>query len=178
MKVLLMWRKFVTLVAFLSFWATTLTVLAQSHSVPSKGQGSAWVSKDESSSPDADFARQQSTKRSFKAEIRPVYITEPLADAQVVKTPQRDTPSFEIQLNDESVSLALRRWAWDSNYQLVWDAGKDFAARNTSYKAKTYTEAVEQVMADTEGSGYPLHACVYANRVVRVLHISQSCQRN
>jgi hypothetical protein len=178
MEVLLMREKFLTFVSFLSFWVITSTVAAQSPLASSKSQGSAWGSQEVISSPEAEVAQQPSTKKSLKAEIRPVYIAEPLADAHMVKTPQRDAPSFEIQLNDESVSLALRRWAWDTNYQLVWDAGKDFAARNTSYKAKTYPEAVEQVMADTEGSGYPLHACLYANRVVRVLHISQSCQRN
>lgn len=178
MKVLLMWRKFVTLTVSLSFWAVMPTVFAQSQLATSQGQSSMWTSKEAGSSPDAWPAREPSTKRSFKAEIRPVYITASLADAQLSKTPQRDTPTFEIQLNDESVSLALRRWASESNYQLVWDAGKDFAARNTSYKAKTYIDAIEQVMADTEGSAYPLHACVYANKVVRVLHISQSCLRN
>lgn len=120
----------------------------------------------------------QSHKRSFKAVIKPVFLQEPLADAVMVGNVKRESPLFEIEPNDESLSLALRRWAWDTNYQLVWDAGKDFPARSTRYDAKTYVEAVEQVMADTESSGYPLHACLYANRVVRVLHISQSCKRN
>jgi hypothetical protein len=87
------------------------------------------------------------------------------------------TPRFEITSHDESLYLALRRWAAESKYQLVWDAGKDFPARKTIYNAQTFEQAVEQVMADTETSGYPLHACAYANNVVRVLHISQNCQR-
>lgn len=85
---------------------------------------------------------------------------------------------FEISLEDETLYLALRRWATESGYQIVWDAGKDFAARRTIYPAKHIEEAIEQVMADSEGSAYPLHACTYTNKVIRVLHVSQTCQRN
>ena len=88
------------------------------------------------------------------------------------------TPStFAITAGDETLYLALRRWTTLKGYQLIWDAGKDFPARNTLYPATELYEAIEMVMADTERSNYPLHACAYSNRVVRVLHISQSCER-
>lgn len=86
--------------------------------------------------------------------------------------------NFEIKLDDESLSLALRRWAAESSFQLVWDAGKDFTARATVYEEPNIISAVEQVMKDTQNSSYPLHACAYANRIIRVLHISQTCQRS
>jgi hypothetical protein len=81
-------------------------------------------------------------------------------------------------VEDETLYLGLRRWATETGYQIVWDAGKDFPARNTRYTAQNIEEAIEQVMADSEGSSYPLHACTYANKVIRVLHVSQTCQRN
>jgi hypothetical protein len=84
---------------------------------------------------------------------------------------------FEIKIEDETLYLALRRWAVESKYQLVWDAGKDFAVKKTSYESSDIVNAVEQVMADTERSSYPLHACTYRNNVIRVLHISQPCER-
>jgi hypothetical protein len=86
--------------------------------------------------------------------------------------------TYEILATDESLFLALRRWTTRQGVQLIWDAGKDFPARNTAYPAKNLNDAIEMVMADTERSNYPLHACSYANRVIRILHISQSCQRN
>lgn len=86
--------------------------------------------------------------------------------------------TFEIKLDDESLSLALRRWAAEAGHQLVWDAGKDFLARATIYDAPNIIRAVEDVMKDTQNSSYPLHACAYANKVIRVLHISQACQRS
>ena len=40
---------------------------------------------------------------------------------------------FEIRLDDESLSLAMRRWSIENGYQLVWDVDKDFPAIQTSY---------------------------------------------
>jgi hypothetical protein len=84
---------------------------------------------------------------------------------------------FDIRLEDETLYLALRRWSAESMFQLVWNAGKDFPAHKTRYIAGSFEQAVEYVMADTASSAYPLHACAYPNRVMRVLHISQSCER-
>jgi hypothetical protein len=108
------------------------------------------------------------------------------AAPMLLKGPEDDEPlmpfkkliRFDIAVEDETLYLALRRWATESGYQIVWDAGKDFPARNTRYTAQHMEEAIEQVMADSEGSSYPLHACTYANKVIRVLHVSQTCQRN
>jgi hypothetical protein len=84
---------------------------------------------------------------------------------------------FDIRQEDETLYLALRRWSAESKFQLVWNAGKDFPAHQTRYVADSFEQAVEQVMADTELSSYPLHACAYPNRLMRVLHISHSCER-
>jgi hypothetical protein len=84
---------------------------------------------------------------------------------------------FQITVEDETLYLALRRWSTETGHQLIWDAGKDFAARATTYKEDNIISAVDRVMKDTQNSSYPLHACAYANKVIRVLHISQVCQR-
>jgi len=84
---------------------------------------------------------------------------------------------FVITNEDETVFLALRRWAEDVGYQLVWDAGKDFPAKRTAYSANNIEDAIDLVMRDTARSSYPLHACAYNNKVIRVLHVSQSCER-
>ena len=84
---------------------------------------------------------------------------------------------FVITQDDESLNLVLRRWSAEKGYQLVWDAPKDLSVKKTEYEAIDILDAVEQVMGDTESSGYPLHACTYKNNVIRVLHTSQSCER-
>jgi hypothetical protein len=82
---------------------------------------------------------------------------------------------FEITGDDTSLYLALRRWSAADGHQLVWGARKDFPVQKTAYQANHLYEAIAMVMKDTEGSAYPLHACIYANKVVRVLSVSQSC---
>ena len=85
---------------------------------------------------------------------------------------------YVITSDDETLYLALRRWTDEGGYQIVWDAGKDFPARKTSYQAKDIEDAIGMVMRDTARSSYPLHACAYSNKVIRVLHVSQSCERS
>lgn len=85
------------------------------------------------------------------------------------------TPVFAINSDDETLFLALRRWSTNAGYQLVWEAGKDFPARATTYKTSDLISAIELVMNDTANSNFPLHACVYDNKVIRILQISQGC---
>jgi hypothetical protein len=84
---------------------------------------------------------------------------------------------FDIRLDDESLSLAMRRWSIESGYQLVWDVDKDFPAIQTSYHEKSFLDAVVNVMRDIGKTNYPMHTCVYNNMVVRVLPLSTPCER-
>ena len=83
--------------------------------------------------------------------------------------PIQEKKRFEIRLEDESLSLAIRRWSSENGYQLVWDVDKDFPAIQTSYSDSTYLAAVGNVMHDIAKTNYPMHTCVYNNKVVRVL---------
>lgn len=84
---------------------------------------------------------------------------------------------FEVLSSDVTLSFALRRWAGNHGYQLVWDVQKDFPVRQTKYQNTNFEEAVEEVMKDLSLTSYPLHACVYKNNVIRILHVSNSCER-
>ena len=88
------------------------------------------------------------------------------------------TSAYIIRSEDETLSLALRRWIGSAGYQLVWEAGKDFAARETTYNSLDLLSAIEAVMNDTAHSNYPLHACVYDNKVIRILQVAQGCGRS
>lgn len=82
---------------------------------------------------------------------------------------------FEITAEDETLFLTLRRWSLATGHQLVWNANKDFPVKKTRYEAADIYAAIALVMQDTASSSYPLHACNYRNRVIRILHVSQSC---
>ncbi len=99
-----------------------------------------------------------------------------LTVAPFIATAPKNT-AFVIRTEDETLSLALRRWIGTAGYQLAWEAGKDFAARETTYNSPDLISAIEGVMNDTAQSNYPLHACVYDNKVIRILQISQGCGR-
>ena len=86
-------------------------------------------------------------------------------------------PRFAIEAKDETLYRALLRWSVNGGHRLVWDAGVDFPARDATYPASELNQAIEMVMADTRRSGYPLHACWYANKVIQIFHVSQVCQR-
>jgi hypothetical protein len=102
--------------------------------------------------------------------------TIPLVIAPAVTSPPINS-GFMIRAEDETLSLAIRRWAGSTGYQLVWEAGKDFPARETSYNSPDIISAIESVMNDTAHSNFPLHACVYENKVIRILQVSQGCRK-
>ena len=86
-------------------------------------------------------------------------------------------PRFAIEAKDETLSRALLRWSANGGHRLVWDAGVDFPVRDATYAASELKQAIDLVMADTQRSGYPLHACWHADQVIRILHVSQACHR-
>ena len=86
-------------------------------------------------------------------------------------------PRFAIEAKDETLSRALLRWSANGGHRLVWDAGVDFPVRDATYAASELKQAIDLVMADTQRSGYPLHACWHADQIIRILHVSQACHR-
>lgn len=96
--------------------------------------------------------------------------------AQVRSTPPAPTQKeWRIELADASLSRALRRWSREANIPVLWEAPKDLPAVAASYKGD-FLGVLTRVMEDSQQSSYPLHACAYDN-VVRVLHVSQACNR-
>lgn len=83
-------------------------------------------------------------------------------------------PEWRITQNDATISNAVNRWATQSGYQIVWQAEKDLPSYIANYQG-SFEAALESLMTDTKHSGYPLHACLYDNKVVRILHVTQSC---
>ena len=94
-----------------------------------------------------------------------------------VEVKSQNPARFDIQAQDETLYRALRRWSANGGHRLVWDAGVDFPARDTAYAATELNQAIDMVMADTQRSSYPLHACWYPNQVIHILHVSQACQK-
>jgi hypothetical protein len=84
---------------------------------------------------------------------------------------------FEIKSEDETLSITFKRWSTQEGYQLVWDADKDFPTFETIYDQTNFEDTIYQVMSDIENSDYPLHACMYKNKVLRIIPMSKNCER-
>ncbi len=84
---------------------------------------------------------------------------------------------FEITQDDETLSIAFKRWSAQEGYQLIWDTDKDFTAVQAVYPLSTIEDAVLHVMKDIENSDYPLHACIYHNKVLRIIPMKKVCDR-
>ena len=84
--------------------------------------------------------------------------------------------TWTVQARDITLSTTLTRWGHPGNYQVLWAASKDLPAMNATYQG-SFEVALESLMEDTKHSGYPLHACLYNNKVVRILHATQSCDQ-
>lgn len=82
---------------------------------------------------------------------------------------------WRIELADGSLSRAMRRWSRDAKFPVLWEAPKDLPVVAATYRGR-FLDALRSVMADTQNTEYPMHACAHDN-VVRILHVSQSCTR-
>lgn len=82
---------------------------------------------------------------------------------------------WRIELADGSLSRVMRRWSRDAKLPVLWEAPKDMPVVAATYRG-SFLDALRNVMADTQNTEYPMHACAHDN-VVRILHVSQSCTR-
>ena len=119
------------------------------------------------------------------AEIRAAPPTPPLETLSAKDSGQSVAPAaikpvlletWNVLARDITLSATLTRWGQPGNYQVLWAATKDLPAMNATYQGG-FEVALESLMEDTKHSGYPLHACLYNNKVVRVLHATQSCDQ-
>jgi len=85
--------------------------------------------------------------------------------------------AWDIRSSDKTIYGAMKRWAKTAGWQLMWDTdGNDYPViAEASYKGQ-FDVAVGGVMASLERSQYPLRACLYENRAVRVIHKTKRCE--
>jgi len=75
---------------------------------------------------------------------------------------------FDIRPSDLDIAGALRRWAREAGYEVVWDL--EWTAPITGavhLDAASFRAAIEEVVAGLRAQGYPVRAQAYADRVVR-----------
>lgn len=98
-----------------------------------------------------------------------------VATTAPLNVPAAASTEWRIELADGSLSRVMRRWSRDAKLPVLWEAPKDLPVVAATYRGN-FLDAVRSVMADTQNTEYPMHACAHDN-VVRILHVSQSCTR-
>jgi hypothetical protein len=102
--------------------------------------------------------------------------TKPALAAAVQPIPAPAEKAWDIRLADKTIFSAMKRWSKTAGWQLMWDTeGNDFPViAEATYKGE-FDAAVGGVMASLQRSQFPLRACLYDNRAVRVIHKSKRC---
>jgi len=90
---------------------------------------------------------------------------------------QRDNKTWEIRTGETPLSVALTRWANEAGWtDLKWSAEKELPGYPMQFTG-TFEEAIIRVMADTQVTAYPMRACGYLNKVVRIIQSASNCKR-
>lgn len=79
--------------------------------------------------------------------------------------------AFTLNASDKTLQTTLRRWAQQSNFQLVWDAPAALDAPilgEALIPGATIQEALQRLLIGLKEKGYALDATVFSNRVIRL----------
>ncbi len=77
---------------------------------------------------------------------------------------------------DKSLYHVISRWAQTANWQLMWEADRDFPIQAQISIDGTFTSAIQMVMDSLSNTDYPLQAVMNPNtRVLSVVrHLDAS----
>lgn len=87
-------------------------------------------------------------------------------------------PEWLMTAKDKTVRNGIGRWAKLAGWNVDWDVAVDFPVPYDVTFKGDFETAVQQVMTSLAGSDYPVEACAYENKTVRIVRFgeSQRCQ--
>lgn len=110
-----------------------------------------------------------------------------LEETRGVEASTEPAQSFALAINelkygvapdDGTMRQALKRWAqrdgWVFNDQ-HWEVEIDLPIVSTALFSANFNDAVAQLMQSTALGARPLQACLYSNKVLRVIPLAQHC---
>lgn len=105
----------------------------------------------------------------------------PIQNSTAPKTdvlePLNETRSTWSILNqDKSLYHVISRWSQTANWQLIWDADRDFPIQAQISIDGTFTSAIQMVMDSLNNTDYPLQAVMNPN--TRVLSVVRHLDAN
>lgn len=113
--------------------------------------------------------------------------TEEALEEELIEVIPESVQSFALELNelkygvapdDGTMRQALKRWAqregWVFNDQ-HWEVEIDLPIVSSALFSADFNDAVTQLMRSTALGARPLQACLYSNKVMRVIPLAQHC---
>lgn len=85
---------------------------------------------------------------------------------------------FSVSPTDQTVRHVLKRWAIEQGWVFQdqnWEVDMDLPIVSSAQFGSDFITAVAQLMHSTTQSKKPVQACVYTNRVLRVIPSAQLC---
>ncbi len=102
------------------------------------------------------------------------------AVAPVAPRPSRPMVTFDALRSDQNMRKTLSRWATAAGWVFEaehWTVDVDIPLAGTASLGSDFKSAVRELLAATELSVRPLQPCFYSNQVLRVLPLSEPCNR-
>lgn len=87
---------------------------------------------------------------------------------------------FDVSLSDKNMRTALGRWARQAGWTFHaehWAADVDIPLSGVAAFGADFRHAVRTLLSSTELAERPLQPCFYSNRVLRVVPLTQACDR-
>lgn len=87
---------------------------------------------------------------------------------------------FDVSLTDRNMRTALGRWARQAGWTFHpehWAADVDIPLSGVAAFGADFRHAVRTLLSSTELGERPLQPCFYSNRVLRVVPLTQACDR-
>jgi hypothetical protein len=87
---------------------------------------------------------------------------------------------FDVSLSDRNMRTALGRWARQAGWTFHpehWAADVDIPLSGVAAFGADFRHAVRTLLSSTELAERPLQPCFYSNRVLRVVPLTQACDR-
>lgn len=95
------------------------------------------------------------------------------ANPDLVQPGTETKSEWQINPSDRRLSIVLQRWSAQANWQLVWEAERDFPVEVRVVLDGSFSDALKEVMKSLSDTDYPLQAVMNAKtRVLRVRHRS------
>lgn len=103
-----------------------------------------------------------------------------MASAEQPHTLVTHAPVYEVTPQDQNLRQTLTRWSGISGWYFQpehWGVDVDIPLAGGAKFSDDFVSSVQALVGSTELSDRPLQPCFYANQVLRVIAISEPCDR-